>query len=222
MECRHESVRISKLSIKCGFSPKAFQIRPTVDFDNPDSSAIDARDQCAALGGCRFNVAATTCSICSSLIRRGAPGRGPSVSPSNRLTRNRCRHLPTVCCDTLVRRLPVCWFCLLRNPTRSDTVVTTLECSTLLVGQRQFGNRPTRAPRSPQLLLHATMVTSPMRVANGQFQWLEVLGSRLLGGLHCFQVAMTDDVIGQNVFIRAGSTRNSGYSGSNHRSTCAQ
>jgi len=76
--------------------------------------------------------------------------------------------------------------------------------------------------RSPQLLLHATMVTSPMRVANGQFQWLEVLGSRLLGGLHCFQVAMTDDVIGQNVFIRAGSTRNSGYSGSNHRSTCAQ
>ena len=58
------------------FEPKAFQIRPTVDFDNPDSLAIDARDQWVASAGWRSSVDTTTRSICSSPIVRGAPGRG--------------------------------------------------------------------------------------------------------------------------------------------------
>ena len=81
-------------------SPKAFQIRPTVDFDNPDSLAIDARDQCVASAGWRSSVATITSSTLVSLICRGAPGRGSSASPSNRSAKNRCRHLHTICCDT--------------------------------------------------------------------------------------------------------------------------
>ena len=37
------SLLILKVSTKWGLSPNAFQIRPTVDFDSPLSSAIDAR-----------------------------------------------------------------------------------------------------------------------------------------------------------------------------------
>jgi len=53
------------------FEPEgAFQIRPTVDFDNPLWAAIDARDQCVASAGWRSRVATKTCSICSSPIVR--------------------------------------------------------------------------------------------------------------------------------------------------------
>ena len=41
-----------------------------------------------------------TGSTCSSVIVRGAPGRGSSDRPSSRAARNRARHLPTVCRDT--------------------------------------------------------------------------------------------------------------------------
>jgi len=94
------SLLILKVSARCGLSPKAFQIRPTVDLDNPDSLAIDARDQWVASAGWRSSVATITSSICPSPICRGAPGRGSSASPSNRSTTNRCRHLHTICCDT--------------------------------------------------------------------------------------------------------------------------
>jgi hypothetical protein len=52
---------ILKVSTRCGLSPNAFQIRPTVDFDSPLSLAIDARDQCVASAGWRSSVATTTC-----------------------------------------------------------------------------------------------------------------------------------------------------------------
>ena len=42
---------------RCGLSSNARQIRPTVDFDSPVRSAIDARDQCVALAGVDSNVA---------------------------------------------------------------------------------------------------------------------------------------------------------------------
>src|SRR5215217_1705558 len=69
------SVLILNVSTRCGLSPNAFQIRPTVDFDSPDSLAIDVRDQCVASSGWRSRVATSTASICSSPIVRGAPGR---------------------------------------------------------------------------------------------------------------------------------------------------
>ena len=94
------SLLILNVSTRWGLSPNAFQIRPTVDFDNPDSLAIDARDQCVASVGWRSRVLTTTNSIRSSSIVRGAPGRGSSVSPSSRLSTNRCRHLHTVCGHT--------------------------------------------------------------------------------------------------------------------------
>ena len=94
------SLLILNVSTRCGLSPKAFQIRPTVDFDNPLWAAIDARDQCVASAGWRSRVATKTCSICSSPIVRGAPGRGSSVSPLSRSSTNRCRHLHTVCGHT--------------------------------------------------------------------------------------------------------------------------
>ena len=45
------------------------------------------------------SVRTITCSICSSLICRGVPGRGSSYSPSSRSRINRPRHLHTVTCD---------------------------------------------------------------------------------------------------------------------------
>src|SRR4029453_12858100 len=87
-------------SARCGLSPNAFQIRPTVDLLSPDRLAIDARDQCVASAGVSSNVATITASTCSSVIVRGTPGRGSSTSPSSRRATNRERHLPTVGSDT--------------------------------------------------------------------------------------------------------------------------
>ena len=83
-------------STRCGLRLNARQIRPTVERDNPDSVAIDARDQCVASFGVRSKVATMTTSICSSLMLRGPPGRGSSTRPSKRCSTNRRRHLLTV------------------------------------------------------------------------------------------------------------------------------
>jgi hypothetical protein len=97
-------------------SPNVFQTRPIVDFDNPDCAAIAERDQCVASAGVASNVLTITSSTCSSVILRGAPGRGSSARPSNRRSRNRLRHLVTVCGQTpncaatswLARKPPSC------------------------------------------------------------------------------------------------------------------
>jgi hypothetical protein len=52
--------------------------------------------QCVLFLGIDSSVWVTTCSTCASVIDRGAPGRGSSSNPSNRLTRKRSRHLQTV------------------------------------------------------------------------------------------------------------------------------
>lgn len=88
------------VSTRWGLSPRAFQIRPTVDFDSPLRSAIDLRDHLDAALGWLSSVSTSTCSIRSSVIVRGAPGRGSSVKPSNRSLTNRARHLHTVCGHT--------------------------------------------------------------------------------------------------------------------------
>src|SRR4051794_27501245 len=90
------SVDSLNVSARCGLRPKSCQIRPIVDFDSPDFSAIDVRDQWVALRGVCSRVATTTSSTLSTAIDGGRPGRCSSISPSRRSARKRRRHLPTV------------------------------------------------------------------------------------------------------------------------------
>ena len=85
----------------CGWRPKARQIRETADCDMPCDLAIDRVDQCVSppAGACS-SVAFMTCSTCSSLISLGRPGRGSSVSPASRFSRNRARHFDTMSRET--------------------------------------------------------------------------------------------------------------------------
>jgi len=81
--------------------PKARQIRETADCDMPCDLAIDRVDQCESppAGACS-SVAVITASTCSSLISRGRPGRGSSVSPASLFSRNRDRHFETMSRET--------------------------------------------------------------------------------------------------------------------------
>lgn len=67
------SVDSLKVSLRCGLRPKSRQILPIVDFDNPDFSAMDLRDQWVALRGVRSNVVTTTSSTWSRLIDGWTP-----------------------------------------------------------------------------------------------------------------------------------------------------
>ena len=111
--------------------------------------AIDARDQWVASPGWRSSVATTTCSICSSPIVRGAPGRGSSASPSNR---RRPQTVAATCTPSAAthptrRRLP-CWICLPHSPTRSDD-----RCASACA---DFGS-----PRPPLAACHAPRRSTP-------------------------------------------------------------
>src|SRR6266536_2654643 len=90
------SVDSLKVSARCGLSPKARQIRPTVDLLSPDLSAICLRDQWVASLGVSSSVATTTASTRSTVIDGGRPGRSSSSNPSSRRLINRSRHLETV------------------------------------------------------------------------------------------------------------------------------
>jgi hypothetical protein len=85
-----------QVSWRCGCSPNACQIRSTAFCVNPTSAAIDRVDQCVALPGVVSSVLTITSSTCSSVIVRGRPGRGSSVSPSSRCSAKRPRHLVTI------------------------------------------------------------------------------------------------------------------------------
>ena len=61
------------------------------------------RDQCVAFSGVDSSVATTTSSTCDAVTVAGRPGRGSSVSPSKRASRNRARHLLTVVNSRLAR-----------------------------------------------------------------------------------------------------------------------
>jgi hypothetical protein len=66
---------------------------------NPLAFARPRLLQCVSPRGVSSSVRTITCSICSSLICRGAPGRDSSYNPSRRSRTNRPRHLQTVVCD---------------------------------------------------------------------------------------------------------------------------
>ena len=84
-----------------GLEPERRQIREIADCDIPVAAAIDRVDQCVSSPGPRSSrVLVITSSTCSSVIFRGAPGRGSSPRPSSREARNRPRHLRTVSRDT--------------------------------------------------------------------------------------------------------------------------
>jgi len=88
------------VSIRCGCSAKARQIRLTALCESPVAAAIERVDQWVASAGCCSSVLRSTSSTCSSEMRRGAPGRGSSSSPSSPSATNRRRHLPTVAACT--------------------------------------------------------------------------------------------------------------------------
>jgi len=90
------SVESLKKSCTWGLSSNCRQIRPIVDLLSPVRAAIEARDQCVALGGVCSSVAITTSSTWSSRIEGGRPGRGSSTSPSSRWATNRPRQRVTV------------------------------------------------------------------------------------------------------------------------------
>jgi hypothetical protein len=75
----------------------------------PVAAAIERVDQCVAFVGVSSNVLTITCSTSSSLIVRGAPGRGSSCRPSRRRSRNRVRHFATVP-RVIPRRSPISVF----------------------------------------------------------------------------------------------------------------
>ena len=94
------SVDSLKVWTRCGLRPKARQMRETADCDMPADLAIDRVDQCVSpFGGSCSRVVAMTFSTCSSVTVRGRPGRGSSLRPSSRDSRNRDRHLPAVALD---------------------------------------------------------------------------------------------------------------------------
>src|SRR6516225_1136231 len=91
------SVESLKVSRRCGCSPKARQIRPTLDVEMPECRAMLRVLQCVAPDGRLSNVCTMTLSSVASSILRGTPGRGSSSSPSRPRSAKRRRHFPTVC-----------------------------------------------------------------------------------------------------------------------------
>ena len=72
--------------------------------------AEQSRAPVMASRGRSLSVVAINCSIFASPCLRGAPGRGSSSRPSSRRSKNRLRHLPTVCVVTCSASRPrCCW-----------------------------------------------------------------------------------------------------------------
>ena len=90
------SGEILKSSVRHGCSPNARQMRCTLVGEIPTRRANSRLDQCVAPSGTSSRVRITTSSTWASVIVRGTPGRGSSLSPSSRRARNRARHLTTV------------------------------------------------------------------------------------------------------------------------------
>src|SRR6201993_600865 len=86
-----------KVVLRCGWRPKAFQMRWTVMRLIPAATAIERVLQWVAPRGVDSSVRTITSSTCASATWRGAPGRGSSCSPSSRSLTKRARHLPTIC-----------------------------------------------------------------------------------------------------------------------------
>ncbi len=79
-----------------GVRPKARQIRCTLVGEIPTRFASARLDQWVVPSGTSSSVRTTTSSTWASVIMRGTPGLGSSLSPANRSRTNRLRHRPTV------------------------------------------------------------------------------------------------------------------------------
>ena len=75
-------------------------MRLTVVWLRPERWAMDRVLQCVASLGVDSSVSVITRSTSSSVTARGRPLRGSSDRPSNRRSKNRERHFPTVSSDT--------------------------------------------------------------------------------------------------------------------------
>src|SRR5207249_1391954 len=92
-----------KVSRRCDCNPNVCQMRAIVAFESPATSAMLRVVHCVVGAGGPSSVRVITSTIRSSVALRGAPGRGSSVKPGNRRTRNRSRHLHTLLLDTRSR-----------------------------------------------------------------------------------------------------------------------
>ena len=81
------SVDSLKVSTRCGLSPKARQIRLMAVWDIPPWPGPATGRPVGRIRGRRSRVVTSTCSTCSSVIVRAAPGRGSSARPSRRWAR---------------------------------------------------------------------------------------------------------------------------------------
>jgi hypothetical protein len=90
------SVESLKVSLRCGCSENAFQMRWTVEGARPEALAIVRELQWVQPAGRLSSVAVTTSATFASLTVRGAPGRGSSRSPSRRRSAKRLRQVATV------------------------------------------------------------------------------------------------------------------------------
>ena len=90
------SVDSLKVSLRCGCSENAFQIRCTVDGAKPDARAIPRDVKCVRPVGSVSSVAVTTSATFWSVTVRGAPGRGSSSKPSSRFSAKRLRQVAAV------------------------------------------------------------------------------------------------------------------------------
>ena len=85
-----------KVSVRQGCRPNACQIRSTLAGEMPARRASSRSGQWVAPSGTSSSVRTTTSSTWASVMVRGTPGRGSSLSPSSRARRKRLRHLATV------------------------------------------------------------------------------------------------------------------------------
>jgi hypothetical protein len=91
------------VSRRCDCNPNVCQMRAIVALEKPATSAMLRVVHWVACAGGPSSVRVMTSTIRSSVALRGAPGRGSSVKPGNRRTRNRSRHLHTLLLDTCSR-----------------------------------------------------------------------------------------------------------------------
>ena len=116
------SVDSLKVSTRCGLSPNARQIRPTVDFDSPLSAAIDARRPVRGVGGLALQgghhdlldllvgdrARRARARLVDQPVQPARPRTGAATCPPSAATPR-------------ARRPPPCWIPLPRTPARSGT-----------------------------------------------------------------------------------------------------
>ncbi len=148
-----------------GLRPNAFQMRTTAVCVIPVERAMSRVDQCDAPFGVSSNVFTMTRSTWSSVMLRGAPGRGSSTRPSRRSSTKRRRHFPTAAWLTPSSAAT----CLLSDPpAQANTIFDRRANDCGVFGRRAHRSRvvcsssfSTRGPWD----VHATPCPHPTRAA---------------------------------------------------------